>query len=116
MPNPPCWTRWPCYLGCKIDYSIVRKLVDKITDLEKTPVVDEVDREPLDGKQKLFLIGGGTWGADYAVFARDKNHMYEILSVKGYSVKDDTLYNSIGKEVKRVREVENIYGATNLKD
>ena len=100
----------------KIDYSIVRKLVDKITDLEKTPVVDEVDREPLDGKQKLFLIGGGTWGADYAVFARDKNHMYEILSVKGYSVKDDTLYNSIGKEVKRVREVENIYGATNLKD
>ncbi len=100
----------------KIDYTIVRKLVDKITDLEKTPVVDEVDREPLDGKQKLFLIGGGTWGADYAVFARDKNHMYEILSVKGYSVKDDILYNSMGKEVKRVREVENIYGATNLKD
>jgi len=100
----------------EIDYRIVRKLVDKITDLEKTPVVDEVDREPLDGKQKLFLVGGGTWGADYAVFARDKNHMYEILSVKGYSVKDDILYDSMGKEVKRVREVENIYGATNLKD
>ena len=100
----------------KIDYTIVRKLVDKITDLEKTPVVDEVDREPLDGKQKLFLVGGGTWGADYAVFARDKNHMYKILSVKGYSVKDDILYNSMGKEVKIVREVENIYGATNLKD
>ncbi len=72
--------------------------------------------EPLDGKQRLFKIGSGSWGDDYVILARDKNHMYKILSVKGYSVKDDTLYNPMGNEVRRVREVENVYGATKLRD
>ncbi len=94
----------------------IEKLVKTITNLEKTPVSVEEVIEPLDGKQKLFLIGSGSWGDDYVILARDKNHMYKILSVKGYSVKDDTLYNPMGNEVRRVREVENVYGATKLRD
>ena len=94
----------------------IGKLLDTITKLEKTPVSVEEVIEPLDGKQKLFLIGEGTWGDEYAVFARDKNHMYKILSVKGYSVKNDILYTPMGNEVRRVREVENVYGATRLRD
>jgi hypothetical protein len=92
----------------------IEKLVGAITHLEKTPVVEEVDREPLDGKQKLYIIGGYRY--EYVIYARDKNHMYDLLSVKGFNVKDDTLHNPMGEVVKRITEVEGIYGVTQLKD
>ena len=94
----------------------ISKLVDVITELEKTPVVEEVTREPLDGKQKLYIIGGSKYFDDYIVYARDINHMHDLLSVKGFYIKDDVLYYPKGEVVKRVREVENIYGVTQLKD
>ena len=94
--------------------SHIGKLVNTITHLEKTPVVEEVDREPLDGKQKLYIIGGYRY--EYIIYARDKNHMYDLLSVKGFNVKDDTLHNPMGEVVKKITEVEGIYGVTQLKD
>ena len=42
--------------------------------------------------------------------------MYDLLSVKGFNVKDDTLHNPMGEVVKKITEVEGIYGVTQLKD
>ena len=42
--------------------------------------------------------------------------MYDLLSVKGFSVKDDTLFYPMGGVVKKITEVENIYGVTKLED